>query len=188
MFLWDLFLFFFFFNSRLSQMSSDFTFQLTQGFSNIYECKWGNIKVSSSDPYILIAFYPFICNNISKSIELPELWTMNLFHIAAPSYELGKSCLAWHRFAVTLFVLWPLQHQSTQKKVKSFEINWQSYLLPPKMLELWMKLSCTFELHLFLIFDASRTSRKSCSKRHTFGCYREGMLIKDILKALFCSC
>lgn len=149
-------------------MSSDFTFQFTQGFSNIYEGKWGNIKVSSSDTYILIAFLSLYLKQYFKKHIIITLWTTNLFQGAAPHFELGKLCLAWHRdLLLTCWCSYPHSIRAHKKKVKSFEM-----LLPQKVLELWMKLSCTFELHLPFSFDASRISRKTCFKRHAFGCYR----------------
>lgn len=116
-------------------MSSDATFQFTQGFSNIYECKWGNIKVSSSDPYILIAFLSLYLQQHFKKHIIIRTMNHEFISSASPCFELGKLYLAWHiDLLLPCLCSYPcsIRAHTHTKKVKSFEIKWQHHLLPQK--------------------------------------------------------
>lgn len=108
----------------------DFTFQFTQGFSNICECKWGNIKISSSDPYILIAFLSLYFQQYFKKHIIIKTRNHEFISSCCSLFIIRQTLFSLtHRFAVCALTLAASEHT---KKVKSFEIKWQHCLLPQK--------------------------------------------------------
>lgn len=152
-------------------MSSDFTFQFTQGFSSIYECKWGNIKVSTSYPYILAAFWSLYLQQYFKKHLIIRTMNHEFISSGCSPFWIRQTLFSLiHRFVVCALTFAASEH--TKKKSKSLRLNGSVTFFPKKCWNCQWSWVGIFELCLPFIFDASRTSRKSCFKRHTFGCYR----------------